>query len=130
MHGSAVIDAGRLSQVRINQRLITNSNDGDNDNTNTESPPYSHYVELYSNNFHPIDDPSCQDNTWYDAISPYWTGGMVWKGAYVLNHQVVSVTTEPIFVSNLSSALELSGVLQFNSFHAIRIFGGTRLYFH
>jgi hypothetical protein len=51
--------------------------------------------------FHPINDPSCHDNTWYDAISPYWTGGMVWGGAYVLNHQVVSVSTDPIFVSSL-----------------------------
>jgi hypothetical protein len=38
---------------------------------------------------------------------------MVWKGAYVLNyHQVVSVTTDPIFVSNLSPALELSATIQ------------------
>jgi hypothetical protein len=59
-----------------------------------------------------MDDPSCQDNTWYDAISPYWTGGMIWDGAYVLNHQVVSVTTDPIFVSNLPQALELSGTIQ------------------
>jgi hypothetical protein len=34
---------------------------------------------------------------------------MVWKGAY---HQVVSVTTDPIFVSNLSPALELSATIQ------------------
>jgi hypothetical protein len=87
-----------------NQSKSDNSNDDDNDNTNTKSPPYSHYVELYSNNFHPIDNPSYQDNTWYDPISPYWTGGMVWKAAYVLNHQVVSVTTDPIFVFNLSPA--------------------------
>jgi hypothetical protein len=69
-------------------------------------------VETYSNNFYPIDDPSCRDITWYDAISPYWTGGMVWDGAYVLNHQVVSVTTDPIFVSNLPPALELSATIQ------------------
>jgi hypothetical protein len=59
-----------------------------------------------------MDDPSCQDNTCYDAISPYWTGGMIWDGAYVLNHQVVSVTTDPIFVSNLPLALELSATIQ------------------
>jgi hypothetical protein len=47
-----------------------------------------------------------------DAISPYWTGGMIWDGAYVLNHQVVSVTTDPIFVSNLPLALELSATIQ------------------
>jgi hypothetical protein len=59
-----------------------------------------------------MNDPSCQDNTWYDAISPYWTGGMIWDGACVLNHQVVSITTDPIFVSNLPLALELSATIQ------------------
>jgi hypothetical protein len=62
--------------------------------------------------FHPIDDPSCQDISWYDSISPYWTGGMIWDGAYVLNHQVVSVTTDPIFISDLLPALELSATIQ------------------
>ena len=62
--------------------------------------------------FYPIDDPSYQDITWYDAISPYWTGGMVWDSAYVLNHQVVSVTTDPIFVSNLLPAFEMSATIQ------------------
>ena len=62
--------------------------------------------------FYPIDDPSYLDVTWYDAISPYWTGGMIWNSAYVLNHQVVSVTTDPIFVSNLSPTLEMSGTVQ------------------
>jgi hypothetical protein len=62
--------------------------------------------------FHPSNDPSYQDNSWYDAISPYWTGGMVWRGAYVLNHQVVSVTTDPIFVSNLLPRHELSATIQ------------------
>ncbi|OEU08351.1 hypothetical protein FRACYDRAFT_250146 [Fragilariopsis cylindrus CCMP1102] len=61
---------------------------------------------------YPIDDPSCQDISWYDAISPYWTGGMIWDGAYVLNHQVVSVTTDPIFVSDLLPAFELSATIQ------------------
>jgi hypothetical protein len=37
---------------------------------------------------------------------------MIWEGAYVLNHQVVSVTTDPIFVSNLPPALELSATIQ------------------
>jgi hypothetical protein len=36
---------------------------------------------------------------------------MVWNGAYVLNHQVVSVTTDPIFVSNLLLEHELSATL-------------------
>jgi hypothetical protein len=69
-------------------------------------------METYDNNFHLMDDPSCQDNTWYDAISPYWTGGMIWDGAYVLNHQAVYFTTDPIFVSNLPPALELSAAIQ------------------
>jgi hypothetical protein len=67
---------------------------------------YNEYI------FHPYDDPSYQNDSWYDAISPYWTGGMVWRGAYVLNHQVVSVTTDPIFVSNLLPAQELSATIQ------------------
>jgi hypothetical protein len=37
---------------------------------------------------------------------------MVWDGAYVLNHQVVYVTTDPILVSNLPPALELSATTQ------------------
>jgi hypothetical protein len=37
---------------------------------------------------------------------------MVWDGAYVLNHQVVSVTTDPIFVSDLLPSLELSSTIQ------------------
>jgi hypothetical protein len=100
------------------RQVVSGSNQSKNDDSpdktddNNKSLPYSHYEELYSNTFHPIDDPSCQDTTWYDAISPYWTGGMVWKGAYVLNHQVVSVTTDPIFVSNLSPTLELSATIQ------------------
>jgi hypothetical protein len=68
-------------------------------------------METYDNYFHPIDDPSCQDNTWYDAISPYWTGGMVWGGAYVLANQVVSVNTDPIIISDLPPALELSATI-------------------
>jgi hypothetical protein len=87
-----------------------------NDNPTVNTPPSVpipiHLMDKYDNDFYPIDDPSCQDNTWYDAISPYWTGGMIWKGAYVLNHQVVSVTTDPIFVSNLLPAFELSATVQ------------------
>ncbi|OEU05712.1 hypothetical protein FRACYDRAFT_258571 [Fragilariopsis cylindrus CCMP1102] len=37
---------------------------------------------------------------------------MIWDGAYVLNHQVVSVTTDPIFVSDLLPAFELSATIQ------------------
>jgi hypothetical protein len=37
---------------------------------------------------------------------------MVWDGAYVLKHQVVSVTTDLIFVSNLPPALELFATIQ------------------
>ena len=51
------------------------------------------------------------DNDWYDATAPLWTGGLFWKGAYVLNHQVVSITTDPVFVSNLLPENELSPTL-------------------
>jgi hypothetical protein len=37
---------------------------------------------------------------------------MVWNGAYVLGHQVVSVTTDPIFVSNLLPMHEMSATIQ------------------
>jgi hypothetical protein len=37
---------------------------------------------------------------------------MIWDGACVLNHQLVSVTTDPIFVSDLPPALELSATIQ------------------
>jgi hypothetical protein len=37
---------------------------------------------------------------------------MVWGGAYVLNHQIVPVTTDPIFVSNLLPGHELSATIQ------------------
>jgi hypothetical protein len=95
--------------------VISGSTESRNDNNKSEASPNPtcfHLMETYDNDFHPIDDPSYQDNTWYDAISPYWTGGMVWNGAYTLNHQVVSVTTDPIFVSNLLPAVELSGTIQ------------------
>jgi hypothetical protein len=71
-----------------------------------------HKIESNTILFHPMDDPSCQDITWYDAISPYWTGGMVWNTVYVLNHQVVSITTDPIFVFDLTPAFELSATVQ------------------
>jgi hypothetical protein len=96
--------------------VISGSNQSKNDNSNdgyiNNEPQSLHPTETYENIFHPMDDPSCQDNTWYDSISPYWTGGMIWDGAYVLNHQVVSVTTDPIFVSDLPPALELSATIQ------------------
>jgi hypothetical protein len=37
---------------------------------------------------------------------------MIWRGAYVLNHKVVFVTTNPIFVSNLLPWHELSATVQ------------------
>ena len=37
---------------------------------------------------------------------------MVWNSAYVLGHQVVSVTTDLIFVSDLLMAMELSATIQ------------------
>jgi hypothetical protein len=97
--------------------LIKSKNDGNYKRqykqlpiTNTTTG--SHNIKSNTILFHPMDDPSCQDITWYDAISPYLTGGMVWSSAYVLNHQVVSVTTDPIFVSDSIPALELSATIQ------------------
>jgi hypothetical protein len=93
--------------------IVSGSNQSKTDNHRKNKPTFiSHLVEECDNNFHPIDDPSCQDNTWYDAISPYWSGGFIWDGAYVLNHQVVSVTTDPIFLSDLPPALELPATIQ------------------
>jgi hypothetical protein len=106
------------ARKRLQRRrcVISGSISPKNDNPTTHTPPSVsvpiHPMDTYDNNFCPIDDPSYQDNTWYDAISPYWTGGMIWKGAYVLNHQVVSVATDPIFVSNLLPAFELSATIQ------------------
>ena len=77
----------------------------------SENPSF-HPIDEYDNIYNAIDDSSCQDTTCYDAISPYWRGGMTWGGAYVLNHQVVSVTTDPILVSNLPPALEMSATIQ------------------
>jgi hypothetical protein len=98
------------------RNVISGSNQSKNDDKSRDTiktvPQRFHPMETYDNHFHPMDDPSCQDNTWYDAISPYWTGGMIWDGAYVLNHQVVYVTTDPIFVSDLPPALELSATIQ------------------
>ena len=34
----------------------------------------------YDYEFYPSDDPSYLNDNWYDAISPYWTGGMIWGG--------------------------------------------------
>jgi hypothetical protein len=48
-----------------------NSTSTGNATTNTESIPIPQYTETYSNDFYPIDNPSCHDNTWYDVISPY-----------------------------------------------------------
>jgi hypothetical protein len=66
----------------------------------------------YDSTYHPSDDPSCHDDRWYDAITPYWTGGMVWSGAYVMGHQVVSANTDPIFVSDLPPGFKLSAIIQ------------------
>jgi hypothetical protein len=99
-----------------NKIIISGSNRSKTDNNKTKSKhttPSFHPFESCVYSLYPMDDPSCQDNTWYDAISPYdWTGGMIWDGAYVINHQVVSVTTYPIFVSNLPPDQELSATIQ------------------
>jgi hypothetical protein len=101
---------------RRQQSIISGSNQPKNDKSHHETskdiPPSFRPMETYIDDFRPMDNPSCQDHTWYDAICPYWTGGMIWDSAYVLNHQVVSVNTDPIFVSNLTPALELSATIQ------------------
>ena len=84
-----------------------------NDNNNPRHDP--NHVQNYSDathTFHPLNDVSHYDISWYDAISPYWTEGMIWNGAYVLGHQVVSVTIDPIFISNLPPTHELSATIQ------------------
>ncbi|OEU23519.1 hypothetical protein FRACYDRAFT_233689 [Fragilariopsis cylindrus CCMP1102] len=95
---------------------LVNDNSRTKDRTQAGTQPRSKVPRIptltSTSVIYPIDDPSCQDITWYDAISPYWTGGMIWDGAYVLNHQVVSVTTDPIFVSDLLPAFELSATIQ------------------
>jgi hypothetical protein len=93
--------------------IVSGSIQSKTDNHTQSTPqPVSQLMEEYSNEFHPIDDPSCQDNSWYDAICPYWSGGFLWNGAYVLNHQIMSVTTDPIFLSDLPPASELSATIQ------------------
>jgi hypothetical protein len=86
-----------------------------NDNTKTRPAVDSNHDNDYSNythTFHTSNDYSHCDISWYDAISPYWTEGMIWNGAYVLGHQVVSVTTDPIFVTDLLPGHELSATIQ------------------
>ena len=84
-----------------------------NDNPNADPKRFFHYSDGTDDHiFHPYNDASHYDISWYDAVSPYWTGGMIWKGAYVLGHQVVSVTTDPIFINNLLPGHELSVTLQ------------------
>jgi hypothetical protein len=90
-------------------------NDNNSENTNENRKNHIPHDRSYCYNnytFYPNDAPSHCDDNWYDALSPYWTGGMVWGGAYVLNHQVVSATTDPIFVSNLLPGHELSVTIQ------------------
>jgi hypothetical protein len=103
-------------RLRRQQSVISGSDKPKND-TNVEEHPQMipqrpQQPESCNLLFHPLNDQSCQNISWYDSICPYWTGGMIWDGAYVLNHQVVSVTTDPIFVSDLLPALELSATIQ------------------
>jgi hypothetical protein len=102
----------RCRQESIISGLNKSKNDKSHHDTSKDVPPSFHPVETYIDDFRPMDNPSCQDHTWYDAICPYWTGGMIWDSAYILNHQVVSVNTDPVFVSNLTPALELSATIQ------------------
>jgi hypothetical protein len=103
-----------MSKTDNKQNDIITDN-GTNQNSNVD-PDHSYNYFANNHTFYPYNDPSHDDISWYDAISPYWTGGMVWSGAYVLanttGHQVVSVTTDPIFISNLPPAHELSATIQ------------------
>jgi hypothetical protein len=81
-----------------------------NKSNNDEHNSYDYYASDHS--FHPLNDSSHCDISWYDAISPYWTEGSIWNGAYVLGHQVVSVTVDPVFISNLPPTHELSATIQ------------------
>jgi hypothetical protein len=88
-----------------------------NDNMKTRAPfNYNSNQDCdcsdYIHTFHPFNDNSHCGISCYDAISPYWTEGMIWNGAYVLGHQVVSVTTDPIFVTGLLPGHELSATIQ------------------
>jgi hypothetical protein len=62
-----------------------------------ETPSF-HPMDEYDNIYNAIDDSSYQDTTWYDAIVPYWRGGMIWGGAYVLNRiPAMAVYIRPLF---------------------------------
>jgi hypothetical protein len=106
----------RKRRCRLRQIIFTDSKyyfRSKNNKPNTsENPKFTSATFDYDSTYHPIDDPSCHDDRWYDAITPYWTGGMVWGGAYVLGHQVVSANTDPIFVSDLPPGFELSATIQ------------------
>jgi hypothetical protein len=91
-------------QIRCNGTPENRKNDN-----NSQSLPEATYDDY---TFCPNDDTSCHNYTWYDAIFPYWMGGMIWTGTYILNHQMVSVTTDPIFVSDLLPGHELSATIQ------------------
>jgi hypothetical protein len=104
-----------------------NDNKSNNHTGTTKNPEFDDHDSLYNEyTFHPSNDHSHYDDKWYDAISPYWTGGMVWGGAYVLahstGHQIVSVTTDPIFIENLPSRNEMSATLHT---HEARSEGGN-----
>jgi hypothetical protein len=102
----------RLRQIILpDSKFYFRSKHNNNQNT-SENPKSTPTTSDYDSTYHPIDDPSCHDDRWYDAITPYWTGGMVWGGAYVLGHQVVSANTDPIFVSDLPPGFELSATIQ------------------
>jgi hypothetical protein len=98
-------------QQHVFSGLNQSKNDSSHD-TSTNVPQNFHPTITYYDDFHPMDDPSCCNHTWYDAICPYWTGGMIWDGVYVLNHQVVLVNSDPVFVSKLPHALEFSATIQ------------------
>jgi hypothetical protein len=61
---------------------MENDNNSKNTNENRKNHiPHDHNYCYNNYTFYPNDDPSHCDNKWYDALSPYWTGGMVWGGA-------------------------------------------------
>jgi hypothetical protein len=77
-----------------------------NDKTQNKSKNDTHNIYdccTSDHSFHPFNDASHYNMSWYNAISPHWTGGLIWNGAYVLGHQVVSVTVDPIFFIKFAS---------------------------
>jgi hypothetical protein len=67
----------RLHRQRHVISGLNQSKNNSSHDTSTNVPPSFHLTETYYDDFYPMDDPSCCNHTWYDAICPYWTGGMI-----------------------------------------------------